>query len=270
MPSLGPLYTRVGRRSRGLDGLALQSEIYRSGLARSIHTETHNNHQGGSGKNSKKFIPSAKATSPSLVLCGAWSQTHPAGRSMPNFFSAFTTEVFRPIVTLLIPGAIGISTWLIALVWHFTALRRLVSDNHTESAFIILLAMIFGGLVFEDFGARWEVWLDKRADLRSDGLHSRQWFEYLRNAYRSEPIGRRYLRTLVLRLKFELGVAFAMASAGLGLICLAFMGLAYRVASLCELVCVLFIVWGLIEACQTHKVLGRIRAELLDEIRIVG
>jgi hypothetical protein len=29
---------------------------------------------------------------------------------MPNFLSAFTSEVFRPLVTLLIPGAITIST----------------------------------------------------------------------------------------------------------------------------------------------------------------
>jgi hypothetical protein len=140
---------------------------------------------------------------------------------MPNFFSALTSEVFRPIATLLIPGAIGISTWFIALLWHFPDPRRRVTDNHAESSLVILLAMIFAGLVLEDFGARWETWLDNRADSCTEKLHSHQWYDYLRTAFRADPIGRRYLRGLVLRLKFELGIAFAMASAALGMVWLA-------------------------------------------------
>jgi len=188
---------------------------------------------------------------------------------MPNFFSAFTSEVFRPIATLIIPGAIGISTWFVALLWHFAALKRLVSENHTDTAFVTLLAMIFAGLVFEDVGARWEVWLDDRADAKTEKLHSRQWFDYLRSAFVSDPIGRRYLRSLVLRLKFELGVAFAMTSTACGLVWLAFLGLNCRVVLVSELVCALFIAWGLNEANQTHRVLGRTRAELLKDIRVV-
>ena len=47
---------------------------------------------------------------------------------MPNFFSAFTSEVFRPLVTLLNPGAIAISTWFVGLVWQF----------HTLSSFAVI------------------------------------------------------------------------------------------------------------------------------------
>jgi hypothetical protein len=189
---------------------------------------------------------------------------------MPNFFSAFTSEVFRPLATLIIPGAIGISTWFVGLLWHFAPLKQLVSYNHTEAAFVVLLAVIFAGLVFEDAGARWESMLDHRADIRTDKLHSRQWFDYLRSAFVADPIGRRYLRSLVLRLKFELGVAFSMTSAGCGLVWLAFLGLNCRVFLACGMICALFVVWGLTEAGQTHQVLGCTRAELLKEIRIVG
>lgn len=142
---------------------------------------------------------------------------------MPNFFSAFTSEVFRPLVTLLIPGAIAVSTWFVGLLWHFAALRTLVRDNHTEVAFVLLLAMIFAGLVVEDIGARFESFLDSRRDAQ-DGKHLDNWYAYLRTAFKADPIGRRYLRTLVLRLKFELGIAFAMISAGLGLLWLWYMG----------------------------------------------
>jgi hypothetical protein len=189
---------------------------------------------------------------------------------MPNFFSAFTSEVFRPIATLLIPGAIGVSTWLVALIWHFESLRVLVRDNHTDTALVVLLAMIFGGLVFEDIGAQYESWLDGRADVRTNKLHSQQWSGYLRSAFKADPIGRRYMRTLVLRLKFELGIASAMTSAAVGLAWLFVLGLNYRVALVCELICICFVVWGLWEARQTHQVLGQTRAELLKDIRIVG
>jgi len=99
---------------------------------------------------------------------------------MPNFFSAFTNDVFRPLATLLIPGAIGVSTWFIALIWQFPAMNDLVKRNHADSGFVLLLATIFAGMVLEDFGARWEVRLDRWADARTDNEHTKNWRRYLR------------------------------------------------------------------------------------------
>ncbi len=132
---------------------------------------------------------------------------------MPNFFSAFTSEVFRPLVTLIIPGAIGISTWFIALLWHFPSLRALVYQNHAESGFVLLLAMTFAGMFFEDMGAHVETHLDAWRNTQN-GKHLENWYAYLRTAFKADPIGRRYLRTLVLRLKFELGIAVRHAECG--------------------------------------------------------
>jgi hypothetical protein len=136
---------------------------------------------------------------------------------VPNFFSAFTSEVFRPLVTLLIPGAIAISTWFVGLLWHFHDLQTLVHNNHAEADLVLVLAMTFVGLVLEDLGARVESWMDSRREDRS-GEQFDNWYAYLRTAFKADPIGRRYLRTLVLRLKFELGTAFAMLIAGCGLL----------------------------------------------------
>jgi hypothetical protein len=188
---------------------------------------------------------------------------------MPSFFSAFTSEVFRPLATLLIPGAIAVSTWLIAMVWHFASLRQLASNNHTETSFVIFLVMTFAGLVLEDVGSHFEVWLDDRADERHSGEHKICWNRYLRQAFVVDPIGRRYARTLVLRLKFELGVAFGMISAALGLLWLAFLGLDCKVVLVSGSICLVFLIWNLFEASQTHKILGQTRAELLKEICIV-
>jgi hypothetical protein len=74
--------------------------------------------------------------------------------------AVFQSEVFRPIVTLVVPGFFAISTFAIGGG----------SERHRE-----------------------------------DG------FDYLRLAFDEEPVGQRYIRTLVLRLKFELGMTVASA-----------------------------------------------------------
>jgi hypothetical protein len=188
---------------------------------------------------------------------------------MPNFFSAFSSDVFRPLATLLLPGAIGITTWAIAILWKFPTVKSLVSGNHTETGFVFFLVMVFAGMVFEDFGARLEDLFDRWADQRTNGQHTTNWNAYLQIAFKSDPIGRRYARTLVLRLKFELGVVFAMVSAGLGLIWLSALGLSFFVLLSCGLLCLAFSAWGFIEATATHKLLSKTRAALLGTIRVV-
>jgi hypothetical protein len=190
---------------------------------------------------------------------------------MPNFFSAFTTDVFRPIATLLIPGAIAISTWFVALLWHFTALKELVSEkNHSETGLVLLLAMIFAGMVVDDLGSRYESRLDRKADKRTSGAHMEEWKQYLRLAFKEDPVGRRYLRTLVMKLKFELGIGVSMISAGTGLIWLALLGLPVSTVVVAEIICGMFILWGFIEANATHKVLAENRTNLLRDIRVIG
>ncbi len=188
---------------------------------------------------------------------------------MPNFFSAFTTDVFRPLATLLIPGAIGICTWCLALIWKFASVQGLVGRNHTETGFALLFAMVFAGMVIEDFGARWENQLDRWADARTGGQHSKNWLAYLQTSFKSDPVGRRYARALVLRLKFELGVGVAMISAALGLVWLACLGLTCGVFVVCLLLCFAFSGWGLIEAKETHKLLSKTRATILEKVQTV-
>lgn len=188
---------------------------------------------------------------------------------MPNFFSAFTSEVFRPLVTLLIPGAIAISAWFVGLLWRFGALRTLVSNNHTEASLVLVLAMTFAGLVVEDFGAHVETLFDSIRD-KEDGKQFDNWFAYLRTAFQADPIGRRYLRTLVLRLKFELGVAFASLSASIGVLWLWHIGLGGTAVAVAELLCALFMAYGFYEGWSTHNALAINRANLLEEIRIVA
>ena len=189
-------------------------------------------------------------------------------RARSNFFSAFTSEVFRPLVTLLIPGTIAISTWFVGLLWHFPDLRTIVYNNHAEVGIVLALAMTFAGLVLEDIGARVESRLDSRKE-KQDGKLFENWYGYLRTAFKTDPIGRRYVRALVLRLKFELGIAFAMLSAGVGVLWLWCMGLSWKVVVVSGILCIIFSACGFIEGWSTHDTLAKNRANLLAEIRVV-
>src|SRR6266478_1564461 len=139
---------------------------------------------------------------------------------MKELFAAFNTDFFRALTTLIIPGAIAVSTWSVQLVLTFDPLKNLVKQNHVETAFVLFIVVVFIGLVIEDIGSRIESFLDSRADRDTQGEHTKEWYDYLRTVFICEPIGRRYIRTLVTRLKFELGTAIGILIADSGLVVL--------------------------------------------------
>jgi hypothetical protein len=142
-----------------------------------------------------------------------------------NLFAAFQSEVFRPLVTLLIPGAFGVSSWVLVLLWKYPHLKELASSNRTEAAVVLFLVTTAAGMLIEDLGARFEKFRDGQLDKNPKGDHMRIWYDYLRTAYEKDPIGRGYIRTVVVRLKFELGIAIASLSTVIGIVVLYFMGL---------------------------------------------
>lgn len=73
----------------------------------------------------------------------------------------------------------------------------------------------------------------------------------------------------MLRLKFELGVAFAMLSAGIGILWLWHIGLGWNLVAVGESLCALFAFYGFYEGWSTHYALATNRANLLEEIRII-
>ncbi len=190
---------------------------------------------------------------------------------MKELFAAFNTDFFRALTTLIIPGGIAVSTWCVELVLIFEPFKCLVARNHVEASLVLFLVIVFVGLVIEDVGARIEDGMDKRADKLTQGKHRQDWYAYLRMAFVCEPIGRRYIRTLVTRLKFELGTAIGIVIADIGLMMLWLDGFASCKLSLSLLVLsvIIAVYLGLWEAPASHKLLATARSEMLDQIRII-
>jgi hypothetical protein len=185
---------------------------------------------------------------------------------MKELFSAFSSAVFFPLVSLVLPGLTAISSWYV-LMMRSVGVRELVQKNHSETAFLLMLLFIFVGTIIDDLGMRIEsCWFDHQRDARTKGLHFAEWWAYLRKPFGIEPSRRRHLRTLVTRLKFELGVPVALA--------IAIPGLWFNNATRCGLAfgmtagALCLIAYLLLEAAATHEALGLLCHELLKDANV--
>jgi hypothetical protein len=180
---------------------------------------------------------------------------------MKELFSAFGSTVFFPLVSLVLPGLTAIAAWFVLLM-RTTGVQAIVKQNHTETAFVLMLVSVFVGIVIDDLGMRIEsAWLDRQRDARTKGLHFEEWWGYLRQPFEIEPSGRRHLRNLVARLKFELGVPVALLLA----VPAVWLNDSSRgePAALMTFLAMCLGTYLLIEASSTHEVLGTLRHELL-------
>lgn len=187
---------------------------------------------------------------------------------MKELFSAFGSAVFFPLVSLVLPGLTAMSSWFVLLAGR-TDFQELVKQNHTETAFVLMLLSIFAGIVIDDLGMRIEsLWLDRRRDARTQGRHFAEWWAYLRKPFAIEPSGRRHLRNLVARLKFELGVPVALVLGVPGIWLNHAAG--FRPAFLMTAGAAVLLGYLLTEATATHDTLGKLRHELLRELGDAG
>jgi hypothetical protein len=187
-----------------------------------------------------------------------------------NFFAAFQSEVFRPLVTLLIPGALAISSWLVALCREFPALKSLMTAHSAETYVILFLVVTAVGIIVEDIGAKIEIHFDDIQNEATDNRFEDEWFAYLKTSFLSDPIGRGYARTLVLRLKFQLGIMLGSSVAAAGIIWLLWLGVSWDGCLILLLLAAVIALWHYKAAKDVHEALAQVRHELGQEIRIVS
>jgi hypothetical protein len=156
---------------------------------------------------------------------------------MREVFGAFQSEVFRPLMTILIPGAVGLVGLFAVLIQRCDDFKVFVLARTNQTAFVFLFVALIVGEIFEDLGSRVEYRVfdktlekmkKKEAKKTENGNEpleyphfTKEWFDYLAQSFGTEPVGHRYMRTLVFRLKFELGMACGTLGLGVGLIGLA-------------------------------------------------
>jgi hypothetical protein len=182
---------------------------------------------------------------------------------MKELTSAFQSEVFHPIATLVVPGFFAVSAAAVAVWQRFPIIPKYAEQHSGVATTTALLMVLTCGLVTEDLGARLEDFFDKQLT-RKTGYerHREEWFDYLRIAFDKEPVGHRYLKKLLLRLKFELGMTIASILFAVGVSCLQAPN-RLRIEIFCS--ALIASAYFCMEAKSSNKALSRLRRELLKK-----
>lgn len=181
--------------------------------------------------------------------------------------SAFKSELFRPLATIMVPGATAVAPYAV-LANHYNP--ELVTFAHTFPsvyATALIVAALAAGMILEDFGSMIEVQIWDRLIERETRCHTSDWTAFLALAPRrdEEKVGHRYLRTLTLRLKFQLAFALALVFLWFGLAWLDAVKLLWRQQSvlLLSMLTLGAASYSLWESYRTAWALGGVRHVIL-------
>lgn len=176
----------------------------------------------------------------------------------------------RVLIQLVIPGLIAIFPWFIFFLnVHAHAKSYLHSNTNVTILAIIFLSLITG-LIIENMGGRLEVWwLDKRNKKKYKN-YGDIWDKFLLLVYeKNEPVGQRYLRNILLRMKFELSTAIAMIPLSIGLIFVNYNHSIFNDWLAFTFVVIvlpaLFLIYLLYEATSSSEILAKTREHLVKE-----
>jgi hypothetical protein len=126
-------------------------------------------------------------------------------------------EVLRPILTLVVPGAIGLAPFLsLATIW-FPGMAYFADEHRYVTAGIIGVTVLALGFLLEDLGTVVEVKLIDPGLYTAHPNLKQEWKQYLQLELDDEIIGQRYLRTKITQLKFELALMISIVLGWAGL-----------------------------------------------------
>lgn len=138
-----------------------------------------------------------------------------------DLLSFIKNEFFRPLATLIIPGSIAFSSWSILIAKINPRLLEISASSNSLLVTIFIGLSLAIGMLLEDLGSRIEIICDNRL-YKSDPPAEKRWSDYLKLELKDELVGQRYLRTLLIRLKFELSMFPAILSCYIGFLFLNF------------------------------------------------
>jgi len=179
--------------------------------------------------------------------------------------SALKNEIFRPLTTIVVPGAFAVGPFVLITGYYVAPLHSFWVTNPNAFVSALSIVVIAAGLILEDIGSGIEVIWDK---CLKGTMPDREatWNKYLKMKITDEFVGQRYLRTIMIRFKFELSMAPALLVFLLGLLWVnALYGMwnaaAMSFVSLLVSALSAFLFW---ESYDSSRLLGKIHQALVD------
>lgn len=127
--------------------------------------------------------------------------------------SGLKGELFRPLTTVLVPGVVAVAPFAAMAFKRFPQLEPLFTSTLGMGTLILFMGVLFG-MLMEDFGSRIEIYLWRW--FSGNDERDKDWAMYLQLKTKDEIIGQRYLKTVHMRLKFELSMIPALVVFGVG------------------------------------------------------
>jgi hypothetical protein len=191
---------------------------------------------------------------------------------MRDAISAFQSDVFTPAVTLVAPGSIALAPLWIGFLWRHQEVWPFLEKHNLEMWAILVFMTVILGLMLENFGSMieahiFDVQIAKNEKYKYHASHESDWYDYLRLAFKIEPIGHRYMRNLVLHLRFERNGCIAFAVAALGCLYLPISRSGHFECAIPLWMVAIYLYW---EAEKSHEALSELRHELLKGFRVIG
>src|SRR5690242_18241886 len=95
-----------------------------------------------------------------------------------DFPSAVKTDALRPVATIVAPGAVALSPYIVVLGHYVPVVTRFWTEHATAFGLIAALGILITGFVFDELGALIEVRWDELLKER-DKDHGIVWRVYL-------------------------------------------------------------------------------------------
>jgi hypothetical protein len=135
---------------------------------------------------------------------------------------AFKSDVFRSISTLLVPGVVALAPYALLLNHYQPGIVSFADHYGVVYVALYLFAALAAGFVLEDLGSHIEGEVWDELIQRETRCQESDWLAFLTLSPEAnkEKVGHRYLRTIILRLKFELSFGLALILLWFGLLLL--------------------------------------------------
>ncbi|MGZ5856563.1 MAG: hypothetical protein ACXWJK_04920 [Burkholderiaceae bacterium] len=174
--------------------------------------------------------------------------------------SALKSEVFRPIVVILVPGLMAVTPFMIVASHLNPLLIDAMEKYQVVSVALFVAILIACGHIIEDIGSRIEVIYWERISKSTD---EDNWYKYLKSDSLKDCPADGYIKYTVIRMKFESSFAVASIFSWFGYCWL------YHLNIVCKTIywwgtaaLLLLAVYLTYEACAGVKLLMTLRAKL--------
>lgn len=184
--------------------------------------------------------------------------------------NAFKTEVFRPIVITLIPGAFSLAPYVYILYLTYPTFSELVKYNLAGTAIVYVFISIAAGMVLENIGSGIEIWFGSIVAKR-DKKYDDDWDKYLRTNFEKPPIGLDYISSIVMRMKFELSFSISLVFVLIGVWLIHIIQSRFGSIECFVLTVVVILLAAYLgfEAFSGVKLLGKLRRNLLNGVNAI-